>query len=174
MWWDKQNFTVIAAGHQPAAYHILEQFEIFHSMVPWFDVQSNCDCSAVQSVVCLRNSLAAAPIFLLGATRHFVWLSCKIRAEIVVYRMFAVFLNGLNGKKSSRRQYCMEHFFICMCCTSTWPVNKQVLAFTLFVRKSSHPVPDDYSVKKQPIYQHCCCFRISWIIKMNYKMVLKP
>ena len=56
------------------------------------------DCSAVQSAVCL----AAAPVFLLGATRHFVLLSCKICA-IVVYRMLAVFLNGLNGKNSSRR-----------------------------------------------------------------------
>ena len=49
-----------------------------------------CDCSAVQSAVCL----AAAAVFLLGATRHFVLLSCKICAEIVVYRMLAVFLNG--------------------------------------------------------------------------------
>ena len=47
--------------------------------------------------------LAAAPVFLLGATRHFVLLSCKICAEIVDYRMLVVFLNGLNGKNSSRR-----------------------------------------------------------------------
>ena len=67
-------------------------------MVPWFI----CDCSAAQSAVCLSKCLAAAPIFLLGATRHFVLLSCKIFAEIVVYRMLAVFLNGLNGKNSSR------------------------------------------------------------------------
>ena len=67
-------------------------------MVPWFI----CDCSAAQSAVCLSKCLAAAPIFLLGATRHFVLLSCKICAEIVVYRMLAVFLNGLNGKTSSR------------------------------------------------------------------------
>ena len=58
-----------------------------------------CDCSAVESAVCL----AAAADFLLGGTRHFVLLSCKICAEIVVYRMLAVFLNGLNGKNSSRR-----------------------------------------------------------------------
>ena len=47
-----------------------------------------CDCSAVQSAVCL----AAAPVFLLEATRHFVLLSCTICAEIVVYQMLAVFL----------------------------------------------------------------------------------
>ena len=73
--------------------------------VQWFHgsmVQSICDCSAVQSAVCLSKCLAAAPVFLLGATRHFVLLSCKICAEIVVYRMLAVFLNGLNGKNSSR------------------------------------------------------------------------
>ena len=68
-------------------------------MVLWFDGSMvTCDCSAVQSAVCL----AAAPVFLLGATRHFVLLSCKICAEIVVYQMLAVFLNGLNGKNSSR------------------------------------------------------------------------
>ena len=70
------------------------------SMVPWFHGSMViCDCSAVQSVVCL----AAAPVFLLGATSHFVLLSCKICAEIVDYRMLAVFLNGINGKNSSRR-----------------------------------------------------------------------
>ena len=56
--------------------------------VQWFHgsmVQSICDCSAVQSAVCLSKCLAAAPVFLLGATRHFVLLSCKICAEIVVY-----------------------------------------------------------------------------------------
>ena len=67
------------------------------SMVRWFHASMViCDCSAVQSAVCL----AAAPVFLLGATRHFVLLSCKICAEIVVYRMLAVFLNGLNGKNT--------------------------------------------------------------------------
>ena len=43
--------------------------------VQWFRgsmVQSICDCSAVQSAVCLRKCLAAAPVFLLVATRHFV------------------------------------------------------------------------------------------------------
>ena len=72
--------------------------------VQWFDcsmVQSICDCSTVQSAVCLSKCSAAAPVFLLGAN-HFVWLSRKVCAEIVVHRMFAVFLNGLNGKTSSR------------------------------------------------------------------------
>ena len=44
-----------------------------------------------------------------------------------------------------------------LCCTSTWPVNKQVLALTLFFRNSSrrlwgeasHTI--DCSIKKQPI-----------------------
>ena len=84
-------------------------------MVPWFDVQSICDCSAVQSVICLSKRLATAPVFLSGATRHFVLLSCKICAEIVVYRMLAVFINGLNGKNSSRsivRNICSIYIFI--------------------------------------------------------------
>ena len=55
---------------------------------PWFHGHS--DCSAVQSAVCLSKCLAAVPLFLLAATRHFVLLSCKICAEIVVYRMLAV------------------------------------------------------------------------------------
>ena len=99
--------TLIAAGHQPPADYILDPFEIFGSTVRWFDgsmvrwssVTAAAHCSAVQSAVCL----AAAPVFLLGATHHFVLLSCKICAEIVVYRMLTVFLNGLNGKNSSRR-----------------------------------------------------------------------
>ena len=31
------GMELIAAGHQPAADHILERFEIFGSMVPWFN-----------------------------------------------------------------------------------------------------------------------------------------
>ena len=65
-------------------------------------VQSICDCSAVQSVVCLSGCFAAAPVFLLGATHHFVLFSCKVCAEIIVHRMFAVSLNCLNGNSSSR------------------------------------------------------------------------
>ena len=93
---------IIAAGHQPAADNILDRFEIFRSMVQWFNgspwfhgsmvpwFHGHSDCSAVQSAVCLSKCLAAAPLFLLGATRHFVLLSCKICAEIVVHRMLAV------------------------------------------------------------------------------------
>ena len=88
--------TVIAAGHQPAADNILDPFEIFGSMIRLFHGSIVIyDCSAVQSAVCL----AAAPVFLLGATRHFVLLSCKTCED----RMLAVFLNGLNGKNRSRR-----------------------------------------------------------------------
>ena len=71
----------------------------------WYNgsmVQSICDCGAMQSAVCLSECLAAAPVFLWGATRHFVLFSCKVCAEIVVLRMFAVSLNCLNGKSSSR------------------------------------------------------------------------
>ena len=57
-------------------------------------VQSICDCSAVQSAVCLSKCLAVAPVFLLVATHYFVLFSCKICAEIVVHGMFALFLNG--------------------------------------------------------------------------------
>ena len=47
---NRKNFRVIAAGHQPAADNILERFEIFGSMVRWFN-GSICDRSAVQSAV---------------------------------------------------------------------------------------------------------------------------
>ena len=73
-------------------------------LVRWFN-------QSVTAALCsygLSECLAAAPVFLLGPTRHFVLFSCKICAEIVVHRMFAVSLNGLNGKRSSRGT---EHFF---------------------------------------------------------------
>ena len=82
--------------------HILERFEIFWfdgSMVQWFNG------SMVQSARWpISKCLAAAPVFLFRATRHFVLFSCefKICAEVVVHRMFAVFLNSLNSKNSSR------------------------------------------------------------------------
>ena len=73
-------------------------------LVRWFN-------QSVTAALCcygLSECLAAAPIFYLGATRHFGLFSCKICAEIVVHRMFAISLNGLNGKRSSRGT---EHFF---------------------------------------------------------------
>ena len=63
--------ALFTAGHQPAADHILD----LRFLVRWFHGSMViCDCSAVQSAVCL----AAVPVFLLGAIRHFVLLSCKI------------------------------------------------------------------------------------------------
>ena len=70
--------------------------------------------SSVTAAPCSQQ-FAVAPVFLLGATRHFVLLSCKICAEIVVYRTLGVFLNSLNGKNSSRRivrNIFLVHFFI--------------------------------------------------------------
>ena len=102
------QMLLIAARHQPAADHILDPLEIFGSMVRWFHGSMViCDCSAVQSAVCL----AAAPVFLLGATRHFVLLSCKICTEIVVYRMLAVFLNGKNSSRRIIRNIFSVYFF---------------------------------------------------------------
>ena len=57
-------------------------------LVRWFN-------QSVTAALCsygLSECLAAALVFLLGATRHFVLFSCKICAEIVVHRMFAVSL----------------------------------------------------------------------------------
>ena len=78
-------------------------------------VQTICDCGTVESAVCLSECLAAPPVFLLRATRHFVLLSCKICAEIVVHLMFAVSLNGLNGKSSSRSIVQKIFFFRFIC-----------------------------------------------------------
>ena len=65
-----------------------------------------------------------------------------------------------------------------MCCTSTWPVNKQVLAFTLFVRNSSHHMYDDRStMKKQPIstavvleFRELCIKIWKWITKSYWNL----
>ena len=71
--------------------------------IQWFHGWFN---QSVTAALCsqqfLKEVLSYCACFLLGATRHFVLLSCKICSEIVVYQMFAVFLNGLNGKTSSR------------------------------------------------------------------------
>ena len=87
----KTYLAVFGSPYQPAADHILERFEIFGSMVPWFHGS-------------ISRCFAAAPVFLFRATRHFVLFSCefKISAEVIVHRMFAVFLNSVNGKNSSR------------------------------------------------------------------------
>ena len=82
------------------------------SMVWWFNG------SMVQSARWpISKCLAAAPVFLFRAIRHFVLFSCefKICAEVVVHRMFAVFLNSLNGKNSSRTivRDIFSFFFLC-------------------------------------------------------------
>ena len=59
-----------------------------------------------------------------------------------------------------------------MCCTSTWPVNKQVLALTLFVRNSSYHVYYDCSMKQQPISTAVVLeFRelLKWITKIDFR-----
>ena len=87
---------VIAAGHQPAADHILERFEIFGSMVQWFHGSI--------SKVTNQQVLSCRACFSLQSNPPFCLFSCefKICAEVVVHRMFAVFLNSLNDKNSSR------------------------------------------------------------------------
>ena len=60
----------------------------------------------------LSKCLAAAPLCLLEATRHFVlsWCEDKICAEIVVHQM-SIVLNGLNRKNSSR-SFVRNIFFV--------------------------------------------------------------
>ena len=79
-----------SAGSRPYSCAIRD-FWFDGSMVPWFHGS-------------ISKCLAAAPVFLFRATRHFFLFSCefKICAEVIVHRMFAVFLNSLNGKNSSR------------------------------------------------------------------------
>ena len=60
-----------------------------------------------------------------------------------------------------------------MCCTSTWPVNKQVLAFKLFVRNSSHHMYDDCLMKKRPISTAAVlefCELLKWITKSYWNL----
>ena len=108
----KTYLAVFGSPYQPAADHILERFEIFGSMVRWFH----------GSMVpwfhgSISKCFAAAPVFLFRATRHFVLFSCefKISAEVIVHRMFAVFLNSVNGKNSSRTivRDIFSVFFLC-------------------------------------------------------------
>ena len=69
---------VIDAGHQPAADHILERFEIF----PWFDGSINLQLQRCAASGLLKQVLSCRACFSFGATRHFVLLSSKICAEI--------------------------------------------------------------------------------------------
>ena len=60
-----------------------------------------------------------------------------------------------------------------MCCTSTWPVNKQVLAFKLFACNSSHHMYDDCLMKKWPISTAVVLeFRelLKWITKSYWNL----
>ena len=60
-----------------------------------------------------------------------------------------------------------------MFCTLTWPVNKQVLAFKLFVRNSSHHMYHDCLMKKQPISTAVVLeFRelVKWITKSYWNL----
>ena len=89
--WSRLSLIEIVVLFFPEAPIFLSDLRFFGSMVPWFHGS-------------ISKCLAAAPVFLFRATRHFVLFSCefKICAEVVVHRMFAVFLNSLNGKNSSR------------------------------------------------------------------------
>ena len=49
---------LIAAGHQPAADHILDPFEIFGSMVPWFDRHPWLQRCAVSGLLSCRACLS--------------------------------------------------------------------------------------------------------------------
>ena len=60
-----------------------------------------------------------------------------------------------------------------MCCTSTWPVKKQVLAFKLFACNSSHHMYDDCLMKKRPISTAVVLeFRelLKWITKSYWNL----
>ena len=56
---------IFAAGHQPAADHILDPFEIFGSMVPWFDRHLWLQRCAVSDLLscCACFSLRSNPPF---------------------------------------------------------------------------------------------------------------
>ena len=103
----RPSFDLFAVGHQPAAPIFLSDLRFFVSMVPWFpgSMVRWLNGSMVHSARWpINKCLAAALVFLFRAIHHFVLFSCefKICAEVVVQRMFAVFLNSLNGKNSSR------------------------------------------------------------------------
>ena len=97
-------------SYQPAADHILERFEIFGSMVRLLN-GSISDCSVVQSAV--NQVLSCRASLSLRSNMPFCFV--LVCVEIVVHRMFTVFLNGLNGKNSSRsivRNISLVYLFI--------------------------------------------------------------
>ena len=83
--------SLCARVFSPAAAILESEKTLGTRLVPWF-------------LGSISKCLAAAPVFLFSATRYFVLFSFefKICAEVIVHRMFAVFLNSLNGKKTSR------------------------------------------------------------------------
>ena len=72
---------------------------LFHlrDLVRWFHGHLWMQRCAVSGLLSCRAC------FSLRSNPPFCFALCKICAEIVVYRVLAVFLNGLNGKNSSRR-----------------------------------------------------------------------
>ena len=92
----------------------------------------------MQAAVCLSKCLAAAPVFLLGATHHFGLFSCefKICAEIVVHRMFPVFLNGLMGKNRGIVRNIVSVFIIIIILVSRLVIASILLSHRLLSRKS--------------------------------------
>ena len=100
------NFCCRAsAGSRPYSWSIWD-FWFYGSMVRWFDGHLWLQRCAVSGLLSCRACFSLRSNL----------LSCKISAEIVVYRMLAVVLYGLNGNNSSRRIvrniFCKFIFFI--------------------------------------------------------------
>ena len=105
--WHNSRFIVREAGVFFVRFllpGISRQQTIFLSdlrfLVQWFDGSINLWLR--RCAVCLSKCLAAAPVFLLEATRHFVLFSCKICPEV-------------NGKSSSRSIVRSVFFFRFIC-----------------------------------------------------------
>ena len=97
-------------------------------LVQWFDVQSVCDCSALQWAVCLSKCVAAAPVFLFGVTRHFVLFPVFKEDQCARNRSpsdVCCLFNGPNGKNSSR-SIVLNIFFLGLY------FSRLVIASTLF------------------------------------------
>ena len=109
---DRKNFRLIAVGHQPAA-----DLTIFLSdlrfLVQWFD---NSMVQSVTAALCsqrFKQELSCRAALSLRSNPPFCFV--LVCAEIVVHGMLTVFLNGLNGKNSSRsiaRNIFLVNFFI--------------------------------------------------------------